>query len=98
MDTGEEISVALSYDRLKGEVPTVTARGRAAIARQIESLAEAHGVPDLRDPDLARALVVLDPKSPIPVAAFAAVAEILAYLFNLSRQSSGQQAPAGTRP
>ena len=80
-----ELAVALSYDGAGGRLPFVTAKGRGAIAAQIVALAEQHGVPVRRDGELAQVLAALDVGQPIPTVAFAAVAEILAYLYHLDK-------------
>lgn len=84
-----EIAVALRYDPAAGRLPEVTARGRGAVAAQILALAAEHGVPVRRDAKLAQILAALDVGRPIPAAAFAAVAEILAYLYRLDRSLAG---------
>ena len=87
-----EVAVAVRYDESAGSLPFVTARGRGAVAAQIRALAEAHGVPVRRDAELAQVLAALDVGRPIPAAAFAAVAEILACLYRLDKAA----AAAGT--
>lgn len=87
-----EIAVALRYDPAAGRLPEVTARGRGAVAAQILALAAEHGVPVRRDAGLAQILAALDVGRPIPAAAFAAVAEILAYLYRLDRSLAGDGA------
>ncbi len=79
-----EVAVALRYDADGGGgLPFVTAKGRGAIAARIVALAEEHGLPVRRDAELAQVLAALDVGRPIPAVAFAAVAEILAYLYGL---------------
>lgn len=85
-------AVALSYKSGMG-APTVVAKGVGEIARRIREVAAEHGVPLLEAPPLARALhrhVDLDQE--IPGALYAAVAEALAWVFQLSnwRQAGGQ--------
>lgn len=77
-------AVALKYDRGKDPAPRVAAAGRGAVAEQIIELAFAHGVAVREDADLAELLAELDVNSIIPLPAFAAVAEILAYLYRLN--------------
>ena len=66
--------------------PRVVAKGRGAIAAQIVALAREHRVAIRRDQDLAALLGALQIDCPIPVAAFAAVAEILARLYRANRE------------
>ncbi len=81
-----DLAVALSYDPDRTAVPRVVAKGRGAIAAQIVALAREHGVAVRRDRDLAALLGTLEIDCPIPIAAFAAVAEILAHLYRANRQ------------
>ena len=81
-----EVAVALRYDPDGTDLPRVTAKGQGAIAAQILALAKAHAIPIHRDETLAGLLARLEIESPIPVAAFAAVAEILARLYREDRR------------
>ena len=87
--SGEEekkrsVAAALSYDDETGAVPTVTASGYGKIAEKILDLAFAAGVKVRRDADLAEILAAVDLNSEIPPEAFAAVAEILSYIYGLN--------------
>ena len=83
------LAVALRYAGDDDDIPRITASGRGAVARQICEVAEAHGVTVRRDGDLARVLAELEVGSPIPLAAFAAVAEILAHLYRTNAAMAG---------
>ena len=87
------MAVALRHQRGGEEAPRVVATGRGAVAEQILQIAFAHGVKVREDSDLAEILAALEVDSEIPLAAFAAVAEILSYVYRLNAQSS-QQTPA----
>jgi flagellar biosynthetic protein FlhB len=88
-------AVALRYDEKKMRAPRVVAKGMHLIAQNIRDLAEKHRVPVLQAPPLARALYRhADVGDEIPAALYAAVAEVLAWVFQLRRyQSSGGAAP-----
>lgn len=75
------VAVALSYDELADDAPRVVASGKGAIAEQILQLAFANGVKVRTDPDLAQVLAAVEVDTVIPLEAFAAVAEILAYVY-----------------
>ncbi len=78
-------AVALAYKSGMG-APKVVAKGLGEIARKIRAIGAEHGVPLLEAPPLARALhrhTELDQE--IPSALYAAVAEVLAYVYQLSR-------------
>ena len=83
------MAVALRYapDREDGApLPEVTAGGEGAVAERILRLAFDNGVRVREDPDLAEMLSAVDVGSTIPVEAFAAVAEVLAYVYRANRQ------------
>ena len=75
-----QVAVALHYDGSDGP-PKVIASGRGAIAEQILALAFANGVRVREDANLAEILAAVDVDTEIPLEAFAAVAEILAYVY-----------------
>lgn len=79
-----DVAVALGYERDGDNLPRVLAKGRGAIAAQIVAVAEEHGIAIRRDEDLVEVLDRLEIDAPIPVAAFAAVAEILAHLYRVN--------------
>ncbi|MGE5545759.1 MAG: EscU/YscU/HrcU family type III secretion system export apparatus switch protein [Solirubrobacterales bacterium] len=75
------VAVALSYDPDVADAPRVVASGRGAIAAQILEAAFTHGVKVREDPDLAEVLAAVELDTVIPLEAFVAVAEILAYVY-----------------
>lgn len=77
----ESVAVALRYEADSGKAPTVVAGGRGAVAEQILELAYQLGIKVREDADLAQLLSTLDIESEIPPEAFAAVAEILIYIY-----------------
>ena len=81
-----DLAIALRYDPEGDDPPRVTAKGRGAIAAQLLALARDHGVALRRDRSLAQLLGSLEIESPITVAAFAGVAEILAHLYRADQQ------------
>lgn len=89
-----QIAVALHYDRQEDKAPRVVASGRGALAERILELAFAHGVKVREDADLAELLAAVEIGQQIPLAAFAAVAEILFYIY----RANERQAAAGGRP
>ena len=73
------IAVALKHD--PGELPRVIASGRGSLAEKILELAFQAGIKVREDPDLAQMLAAIESNTPIPIACFEAVAEILNYLY-----------------
>jgi flagellar biosynthesis protein FlhB len=88
-------AVALRYDESKMRAPRVVAKGMHLIAGSIRELAETHNVPILHAPPLARALYRhADIGDEVPAALYAAVAEVLAWVFQLRRHAAyGGYAP-----
>jgi flagellar biosynthetic protein FlhB len=77
-------SVALRYDPGSPSAPMVVAKGKNHLALRIRQLATTHGVPLIENPPLARALYKAAPvNSEIPLNFYRAVAEVLAYVFQV---------------
>jgi len=82
-------AVALRYRPEAGTAPVVVAKGRNDIALRIREVAIAAAVPLLEQPPLARALYFHTPiGSEIPAALYAAVAQVLAFVFKLKVHGS----------
>lgn len=88
-------AVALKYTA-EMRAPKVVAKGAHLLALRIRELGEEHRVPLLEAPPLARALYRhADLGDEIPVTLYAAVAEVMAYVFQLRRwREQGGAAPA----
>lgn len=83
-------AVALCYQEDSGGAPRVVAKGAGLVAGRIKAVAHEHRVPMLEAPPLARALyhhVELDHE--IPVELYAAVAEVLAWVYQLRSATMG---------
>ncbi len=77
-------AVALRYNEKEMRAPRVIAKGSYLLAERIRELGTEHNVPILRAPPLARALYRhADLDQEIPSSLFAAVAEVLAYVYQL---------------
>ena len=77
------VAVALRYDPAGG-APKVVAKGSGAIAAKIREKAQEHRVPLVKDVPLARALhKACEVGDEIPADLYAAVAQVLAFLFAL---------------
>jgi flagellar biosynthetic protein FlhB len=77
-------AVALKYDEAKMGAPRVIAKGADLLALRIRELATEARVPVLRAPPLARALYAhCDIDQEIPARLFAAVAQVLAWVYQL---------------
>jgi flagellar biosynthetic protein FlhB len=78
-------AVALKYERGMN-APVCVAKGLDAIALKIREVAEAHSVPVVENPPLARALhATVDIDGEIPAEHYQAVAEVIGYVMRLNR-------------
>ena len=88
-----ELAVAIQYDPEKMRAPIVVAKGAGLIAERIRRIALEHGIPIIEKKPLAQALYrEVEVNHPIPQDKYAAVAEVLAYVYQLK----GKRIPAGT--
>ena len=78
-------AVALAYDRATNPAPRIVAKGEDSLAARIRQVAEAHNVPIVANPPLARALYAFEVDTEIPAEHYKAVAEIIAYVWRLRR-------------
>ncbi|MBR2922514.1 MAG: EscU/YscU/HrcU family type III secretion system export apparatus switch protein [Alphaproteobacteria bacterium] len=83
----DDYAVALGYDKNKDNAPVVLAKGAGEIAQKIIKLAEENGIEIRKDADLLQILKAVDINEEIPVEAFAAVAEIISYIYQKNAQS-----------
>lgn len=87
-------AVAIAYQNDKMRAPMVVAKGADNIALKIREIAAEHQVAVLESPKLARALYAhTELGDSIPQALYAAVAEVLAYIYQLRqfKQAGGLQ-------
>ena len=92
-------AVALKYDDKSMGAPRVVAKGADLIALKIRDLAKDSKVPVLEAPVLARALYAhAEVDREIPAALFAAVAQVLAYVYQLRAAMSGKVPMPGELP
>jgi len=83
-------AVAIKYDETKHNAPVVVAKGVDNIAIQIKKIARENGVHLVQNPPLARSLYAeVEIDHPIPELLFAAVAEVLAYVYKMGKKSKG---------
>ena len=84
-------AVALKYDEKTMSAPQVIARGTDLIAMKIRDVAKEHSVPVLQSPMLARALYAhAELDQAIPAQLYAAVAQVLAYVYRLKAALRGE--------
>jgi len=97
-------AVALRYDDKSMAAPELVAKGSQLIAERIKELAREHEIPIVEAPPLARALHRhVEVGDIVPATLFAAVAQVLAYVYQLNHQMNPAlpeewQVPAGLDP
>ncbi len=78
------LAIAVRYEQNVDVAPVVVAKGKRLTAERIREVAKNHGIPIVEDKPLARSLFeVAEVGEEIPQEYFAAVAEILAYVYSL---------------
>ena len=88
-------SVAIKYDDEGNRAPVLVAKGQDELAMHIRKIATAHDVPLIPSPMLARAIFYsTEVDQEIPQKLFMAVAQVLAYVYQLRAFRSGK----GKRP
>jgi flagellar biosynthesis protein FlhB len=84
-------SVALKYDAEMGGAPVLVAKGVDEMAMHIRTIAKEHGVEIVQSPALARSLYYTgEVNEEIPEQLFAAVAQVLAFIFQLEQHRKGK--------
>ncbi|MCW8807021.1 MAG: flagellar biosynthesis protein FlhB [Rhodanobacter sp.] len=93
-------AVALVYDDGRMGAPRVIAKGVDLLAQQIRLVAGTHRIPLVEAPPLARALyATTELGREIPAALFVAVAQVLAYVYQLKQATAhGDPPPEAPRP
>ena len=87
-------AVALRYEQSKMSAPIVVAKGKDLVALQIRNIAVAHNIPIVSAPPLSRALYYsTELQQRIPAGLFLAVAQVLAYAYQLRRRPGARRAP-----
>ena len=79
-----ELAIAIQYDHETMDAPVVLAKGAGLLAQRIRRLALEHSVPIVERKDLAQALYKqVEISKPIPREQYAAMAEVLRYVYQL---------------
>lgn len=79
-------AIAIKYDMNNDSAPKVIAKGADLLALKIKEIAKEHNIPIQENKELARALYKMcDVGDLIPPSLFKAVAEVLAYVYNLKK-------------
>jgi flagellar biosynthetic protein FlhB len=92
-------AVALKYDPAKGSAPVLLAKGGDFLALKIREIAQEHKVTLLESPALARAVYFsTEIDHEIPAGLYLAVAQVLAYVYQLKQFRAGKGKRPGPLP
>ncbi|ODC04145.1 flagellar biosynthesis protein FlhB [Terasakiispira papahanaumokuakeensis] len=87
----QHYAVALQYDEQGNSAPLMLAKGADEIAFKIREIAQHHDIPTLELPPLTRALYhTTEIGDEIPQALYMAVAQVLAYVYQLRQAKAGR--------
>ena len=79
-------AAALRYRQDRDNAPRLVAKGYGKIAEKIIEAAKEAGIPIREDPDLLSLLMMLNIDEMIPPELYAAVAELLAFVYRLNNR------------
>lgn len=79
-------AAALKYDQEKNQAPTLVAKGKGDIAKNIIKLAQENNIPIKKDADLVELLSKLEIDQEIPPDMYKAIAEIFAFIYGLTKK------------
>jgi len=86
---GEPRALAVALKYAPGDAaPTVVAKGRGLIAEEIISRAHEHGIFVHESPELVALLSQVDLDGQIPAELYIAVAELLAWIYQVEREGT----------
>ncbi len=85
-----QLAVALGFDLERDSSPKVVAKGEGKVAEKIIELAKQNGVPVRTDEDLVQSLAQIDLGHAIPPKLYAAVSEVLAYVYRMGQRKKGR--------
>ena len=92
-------AVAVKYDEASMDVPIVISKGTDLLAMKIKDIARSHKIPVIESPSLARALYAnTELDAEIPTSLFTAVAQVLAYVYQLKANLRGDGPAPGEIP
>ncbi|MDX4060486.1 EscU/YscU/HrcU family type III secretion system export apparatus switch protein [Aliarcobacter skirrowii] len=84
-------AVALEYEQGVNSAPKVTAKAKGEGAKNIIKVAQEHNIPIKKDEDLVELLSQIDIDKEIPASMYKAVAEIFAFIYDLSNKNKDKR-------
>ncbi|KJR43601.1 FlhB domain-containing protein [Candidatus Magnetoovum chiemensis] len=97
MEKSIKKAAALSYEN-KSDIPRLLAKGKGPIAEKILEIAKANGIAITEDKELVEILSALDLYQEIPQDLYRAVAEILSFIYELSKEPTSVNEATRTAP
>jgi flagellar biosynthesis protein len=85
-ESKQKIAVAVKYETGSDIAPKIIATGKGVIAEMILELARERNIPLYQDKELSDLLSKVDVDTTIPLEAYSAVAEILAYIYKTNKE------------
>jgi flagellar biosynthesis protein len=79
-------AAVLKYKHQVDRAPALVAKGRGVLAERILEMARKHRIPIQSDPALVEVLSQLDIDQEIPPDLYRAVAQVLAYVYSMTRK------------
>ncbi|MCX7781872.1 MAG: EscU/YscU/HrcU family type III secretion system export apparatus switch protein [Negativicutes bacterium] len=79
-------AIAIRYDQSHDTAPRITAKGTGQVAENILDIAKKHAIPVYQNKSLSAMLMALEIDREIPPELYAAVAEVLAYIYSLDQR------------
>lgn len=80
-------AAALRYKPKEDAAPKIVAKGSGAMAERILAIAKEHNIPLKDDPQLVEVLSALDLYQEIPPQLYKAVAEVLAFVYKVTKKA-----------
>lgn len=87
-----KVAAALKYAPLSNQAPQLIAKGQGVVAEALIRKAQEAGIPIREDRDLVQLLLQLDLDEEIPENLYQAVAEILAFIYQLHKEYQSTRA------
>ncbi|OCL85649.1 EscU/YscU/HrcU family type III secretion system export apparatus switch protein [Arcobacter porcinus] len=84
-------AVALDYEKGVDSAPKVVAKAKGEAAKNIIKIANENQIPIKKDEDLVELLSKIDIGKEIPNSIYKAVAEIFAFIYELSNEKKGRE-------
>ena len=82
-----ELAAAVRYKQNEDKAPMVVAGGQGKLAQKIKEIAQEYKIPVYQDEALAKTLVKLGAQVEIPPELYAAVAQVLVYVYQLDQKA-----------